>query len=1169
MKRKLLFAALCVVSVLGLRAQTDVTSTYLTNADFSSSNGTTVEGWTWEKSDSFKEGGAGSIGWTVKNYASKTDDKHLSTEYCLGVEFRWGGWSAYNQETNSNLNVGYYELTFDVQNTNTSTESGSYENMCFVQVGGNKYSDSKSEWMAAGGSPNWTTHTISFSVTEAAKATISLGAGAGSTNKGDAKTPVLYFSHLKLTYYPFANNTDYSNLNTAINTVEDKAWGFDAGEYAPYNYVEVIQALAAAKAIDQGANNTQATVQALTATLNTTMTANAAEINAVFDGSFEYDYSGQAGNVNPIGWQRVKDAAADGYNVRYMNGSNPGLAATTSGKALFTKQSAYYGYATGYTMPLNADTYYTISFIYGGWGDCKNDGYVSMAAPNGTAVSLTTKDLPVAEVAADTKTDAWYNYTSIFKTGDAGNYVLGLRKTSYDTSGQSQYVYGDFVLKATTIAEATAYYNTVKDEVDDSYDAGANGGNEKTAFKAALDASVPATVSEIMEAAANFYTLRDAFVAATPKYDAYLAEKANAERIDASITASVSAPTTAAEADDALKNILVNEYNYVKDNFNADAATTYGITIDQWVGTATSGGNSDSPQTNSNEKWGETATTYYEQGKNGWGSTAWTLNYTKTVTLPANTYVLKVAARASQGTTATLKATIGGTTYTEALPNASAEGKGITTSGVASFSDGEFAKDGKGYGWQWRYLAFTLEAEGEVTLQIDASANSVNQWCSFGDVAVVSNVTTDALVTAYNNFVMPTLGFEDGQYAPYNNVEVLSAYAEAKAIVEGTKEPSTQPAVDALTDALTSPVWTANSGDVDAIFNGSFSSDVEGDWGLTGWTRTNAWGQQQTGLTGDYATAYYNQPGSLQYGNQGVYTMPLKASQLYKLTFAYRAHENNSNTGVTVFVKNGDEGLASVTFPANGSTSDWKAVEAYFTTGAAGNYVLTLGNGGNTWMTGVSLVKADEADLNLAANPTNYTYYQNVSLDRTFSTANYSTLVLPFAMTADETTAAFDEAYTLDGVEGESLKFKAADAIAAGIPYLVKAKAATLSVANKAIDPATTVTNTVVDNVTFVGTFAGETLTSANRNAWVVSNNNLYNVDSNVTVGAYRGYFTVDAGTPVKGLNIDLEGADGIGALRNAENETMGNAIFNLAGQRINKLQKGVNIINGKKVLVK
>lgn len=854
--------------------------------------------------------------------------------------------------------------------------------------------------------------------------------------------------------------------------------------------------------------------------------------------------------------------------------SNAGLAATSSSKALFTKYGVFYGQQAGYTMPLNADTYYTLSFVYGGWSDCKKDGYVTMADPSSVTLTFVPTDkLPLDVVDGNSNSSSWKKYQAFFKTNAAGDYVLGLRKK--DESKQSQYVYGDFVLKTTTIAEATAYYNAVKDEVDDSYNAEANGGSEKTAFKNAIDADVnDYTVAQLMEAAANFYTLRDAFVAATPKYDLYVAEKANAERIDASITSAISAPTTAVEAENAWHTILVNEYNYVKDNFNADAAEAYGITIDKWTGTATSGGSADTPQTNSSEKWGETATTYYEQGKNGWGSTAWTLNYTKTVTLPANTYVLKVAARASQGTTATLKATIGGTTYTEALPNASAEGKGITTSGVASFSDGEFAKDGKGYGWQWRYLAFTLDAEGEVTLQIDASANSVNQWCSFGDVAVVSNVTTDALETAYNNFVMPALGFEDGQYAPYNNVEILSAYAEAKAIVEGTKEPSTQSAVDALTATLTSPSWTVNSGDVDAIFNGSFSSDVEGDWGLTGWTRTNVWGQQQTGLTGDYATAYYNQPGSLQYGNQGVYTMPLKASQLYKLTFAYRSHENNSNKGVTVSVTNGEEGLASATFPANGSTSDWKVVDAYFTTGAAGNYVLTLGNSGNTWMTGVSLVKAEESELALAANPTKYTYYQNASLNRTFSTDNYSTLVLPFALTADETSAAFKEVYELGAVEGQSIKLAEATEITATKPYLVKAKNATLSVTGKAIDPAKGVTNTVVKSTdekttaTFVGTFSTVDLTSADANAYVVSNNTLYKVDSNVKVKAYRGYFTVETTGSVKNFVLDFGNGETT-SIEALESETRDKVIYNLAGQRVQKAQKGIFIVNGKKVVIK
>ena len=272
-----------------------------------------------------------------------------------------------------------------------------------------------------------------------------------------------------------ATEEDYAALNAAIAS---KTIGFDSGEYAPYNNVEGVAALTAAKGIDQDANNSQENIQAATAAITgATWNANETEVNAIFDGSFEHDYSGQSGNINPIGWQRVKGAAADGYNVRYMNGSNAGLAATTSGKALFTKQSAYYGYADGYNMPLKANTYYKITFVYGGWGDCKKDGYVSMAAPDGSAVTLSTTDLPVDATNADSNTDSWKSYSATFKTGDAGDYVLGLRKKDYDTSGQSQYVYGDITIVRATGADfkdmltaelATAYAIDVTANVGDA-----------------------------------------------------------------------------------------------------------------------------------------------------------------------------------------------------------------------------------------------------------------------------------------------------------------------------------------------------------------------------------------------------------------------------------------------------------------------------------------------------------------------------------------------------------------------------------------------------------------------------------------------------------------------------------------------------------------------------
>ncbi len=64
--------------------------------------------------------------------------------------------------------------------------------------------------------------------------------------------------------------------------------------------------------------------------------------------------------------------------------------------------------------------------------------------------------------------------------------------------------------------------------------------------------------------------------------------------------------------------------------------------------------------------------------------------------------------------------------------------------------------------------------------------------------------------------------------------------------------------------------------------------------------------------------------------------------------------------------------------------------------------------------------------------------------------------------------------------------------------------------------------------------------------------------------------FVPEGGGDVKAFAIDVEGgADGIRSIDN-EQLTVNNAeMYNLAGQRLSRLQKGVNIVNGKKVMVK
>ena len=70
------------------------------------------------------------------------------------------------------------------------------------------------------------------------------------------------------------------------------------------------------------------------------------------------------------------------------------------------------------------------------------------------------------------------------------------------------------------------------------------------------------------------------------------------------------------------------------------------------------------------------------------------------------------------------------------------------------------------------------------------------------------------------------------------------------------------------------------------------------------------------------------------------------------------------------------------------------------------------------------------------------------------------------------------------------------------------------------------------------------------------------------SIAAGKAFLKIANGSLVKAFDIDIAGADAIDDVRSKMEEGR-SEIFNLAGQRMNRLQKGVNIVNGKKILVK
>ncbi len=219
-KRKLLFAMLCIASAFGMRAQTDVTSTYITDADFSSTTN-----WTDYSSSSYHDIGRGFIGTygvrTAEGQAVSTvDDTHLATESCFGFECRWEtSYASYNQtKASASLPAGIYTITYDVENTNSKSEAHTWNNLFYVKVGDTQYADESTEWMAKG-KTSWTTHTINFTIEEATTADfmISLGYGTGSNNIGSTNTPTLHVSHLSMSYEAYIDPTAITLSNSSLD----------------------------------------------------------------------------------------------------------------------------------------------------------------------------------------------------------------------------------------------------------------------------------------------------------------------------------------------------------------------------------------------------------------------------------------------------------------------------------------------------------------------------------------------------------------------------------------------------------------------------------------------------------------------------------------------------------------------------------------------------------------------------------------------------------------------------------------------------------------------------------------------------------------------------------------------------------------------------------------
>lgn len=1150
----------------------------------------------------------GSVAGQAVASPTNASSETTNNDNLLFVEANWCQNAVLGVKQTVPLLKGSYRLTFDTYVTTTVSNA---ESLCGVSYG----EVSNYKWPAA--TNTWTSNEVDFTLDEQKDVTISMGYKK-LNNVGGGSSAFLFIDNVKLIYFDPLKlaQLQWQEVYDALDALDDTALP-DAAKNAistelakampstveecetakaalqalidSYEGIKVAYAeYKALKAAVEDLKNTSkytftgdAALSAFNSTLSTidgnaeaatdaaTLTAllpslktagntfvGAIESNDGFDLSYNIENNSfETGALSP--W------TTNGSNDTGVKPNSNGTYTTTGvdGSYLFNTWNNGAGSKVSQTLSSLPEGYYTVTAL------------VASDAGNTINILAGASTKSIAADATVGKTKFVEGTTDKVLVSD-GSLEIGTNSSTWYKSDYFRLTYYTVTAGA---AEAWAAAKAAAEAARDDVAYTNVTGSEKTELLAEIDKAEPSTAEAYGTATTALQEKTSTFTAAKDSYDALVAmrttgntyttaawPRASGAKATALANAIAAAPTDAADAVTKTNAIVTAYRQFVESNGLAegvdvafDYTSTYLAGADPDTNTGwTNGIGTDLRSQEIYTKGDGTQGGRYYDG--GWStSAAVNINMTRELTLPAGQYQLQITARGSANLTS-YTMSIGEETVD--LPKEGAD------AAVGTF----------GHGWSDRFVVFNSDGTTPLTLAIVATSTEYQQWISFNRLRLVKLDATLATAQDYADLngaidaAEANLGFEAGQNAPYNNTEAMALLLAAKAIDQTVN--NVQGDVQDATTALTNATWTQNTSDVDAIYNGSFATVAEGQNYPDGWTRTNAWGQQQTGLTGDYATAYYNQPGSLQYGNQGVYTMPLAANTAYKLTFAYRSHENNSNRGVKASILKGEDGLVETDFPANGSTSEWKVVSKHFTTSAAGDYVLTLANSGNTWMTGVSLVKFTPTVISETDDQAPATAEKaDVTLTRTLKGGQWNSFSVPFGFTVTGSALDGAEVKQFASANGNEITLEDATAIVAGDPYLVK--------------PASDIVNPVFYNVTVdnpdeaVKGTGDYTFQAHLYNTFLAKDGSVAYVsttDSSIkklTSGGLKGlraYFNIPTGSNVKPLNVNFGDGFATGILTvDTDGNIYEGTIYNLSGQRVNTMQKGIYIVNGKKIIVK
>ena len=840
------------------------------------------------------------------------------------------------------------------------------------------------------------------------------------------------------------------------------------------------------------------------------------------------------------------------------------------------------------------------------------------ASDSGKSATLYMNSTSDGSTVSATGSSTFVKGETIYDLQEAGNVEIGISSNAWFKVDGFQLQYIGTLLTAAQEDWQAAYDAAVEARDDASY---VNvTGSEKTALNTAISTygSKPGTISDCETATEALSTATSTFTSAKASYDAYYAEKSIALEKVGVPAGDITDPTTAAACADAVKALKAQEANYVTATYTVDASNTFGSWTPNNVNTA------------SGEHWSGDGRSYDNQWS-GSGYTM-SVTQTVTLPAGRYAFKAAARAQENGINHAyNLNVMIGETTTVVDFTAQGNSARGIETDGTANYSDGgTYANNGNGWGWEWREIAFELDTETEVRLQVYAQIYGGN-WVSFSDYQLLT--TTDNKEICRRMYVAAKTAAEtardDAAYTIVTgkertdlvaaiNAEVTDTYSwyqtqeatllDATATFTAAKDTYDEYAqesvvattldvgVPAITSSTTASTLISNMQTMNvseytaATTNYTFNATalLSGAW-------SNAPGNNHgESWDGNDSDEYYDLYNSAARAMSKTVTLPKasyvliakgRASTDGRLTLSDGTntvtfpHKGNSGKGITT---TGAASFSDGTFANENNGRGWEYRFLTFESDGSTPKTLTFNwtTASSNWaglddITLLAIPETVELDEDDEYTPV-YTI-GNVTLSRSIAANTWSTFVVPFDIDNTTLEDQFGDdvrvsEFSADDKTGVTFTPIAEPAITANKPVLLRVTSAKSSFTFNGVTIEEGEPTFSQAGVNFVGNYGGEITIPNTLDTYFVKSNALKKSTGKQKLLGFRAYFTVDADSGVKAFfenGFNFDDADGIKAIDNGQ-LTIDNAeIFNLAGQKMSKLQKGVNIVNGKKVLVK